>query len=82
MIKSLNLREFDAKEDFEIETGKSVKLSRAGFQKFFPKWADFLRKEEFLGEKNLTQIIEREVRKFTHFLMGDEPDFEPFCWKK
>jgi hypothetical protein len=59
-----------------------VKLSRDGFQKFFPKWSDFLRKDEFEGERNLTQTIERDVRKFVHFLNGDEPDFQPFSWKK
>jgi len=82
VLRSLNRREFDATTDFEIKTGKSVKLSREGFQKFFPKWSEFLRKEEFLGEKNLTQVIEKDVRKFVHFLMGDEPDFEPFIWRK
>jgi CRISPR-associated protein Cas1 len=82
VLRTLNRQELDPKNDFEIETGKSVKLSREGFQKFFPKWVEFLRKEEFLGEKNLTQVIEKDVRKLVHFLMGDEPDFEPFVWKK
>lgn len=82
VIRTLNRRELDPNEDFEIEIGGLVKLSRSGFQKFFPKWSEFLRKEEFFGEKNLTQTIERDVRKFVHFLMGDEPNFEPFSWKK
>lgn len=82
VLRCLNRREFDIDEDFEKEVGGLVKLSRSGFQKFFPKWSDFLRKEEFEGERNLTKIIERDVRKFVHFLNGDEPDFKPFIWKK
>lgn len=82
VLRSLNRREFEAVTDFEKDTGGSVKLSREGFQKFFPKWSEFLRKEEFEGERNLTQTIERDVRKFVHFLMEDEPDFQPFAWKK
>ncbi len=82
VLRSINRREFDANEDFEKETGGSVKLSRSGFQKFFPKWSDFLRKENLEGERNLTRLIERDVRKFVHFLMEDEPNFQPFSWKK
>ena len=81
VIKAINRKEFIA-EDFERETGTMVKLSRDGFQKFFPKWSDFLRKDEFEGQRNLTQTIERDVRKFVHFLNGDESDFQPFVWKK
>lgn len=82
VLKILNRNELDPALDFEKDAGNLVKLSRSGFQKFFPKWSDFLRKEEFLGEKNLTQTIERDVRKLVHFLMEDEQDFEPFIWKK
>ncbi len=82
VVKSFNLKEFNVAQDFEKETGGLTKLSRDGFTKFFPKWSDFIRKEEFLREKNLTQVIEREVRKFVHYLMEDEEDFEPFLWQK
>ena len=82
VLKILNRKELDIKEDFEKENTGSVKLSKSGFQKFFPKWIEFLRKEEFFGEKNLTQTIERDIRKFVHFLNGDEDDFQPFIWKK
>ena len=82
VLKILNRKELDIKDDFEKENTGSVKLSKSGFQKFFPKWIEFLRKEEFFGEKNLTQTIERDIRKFVHFLNGDEDDFQPFIWKK
>jgi CRISPR-associated protein Cas1 len=82
ILRSVNRREFDAIEDFETEEGGAVKLSREGYQKFFPKWSDFLRKEELFGEKNITQLIERDVRKFSHFLMEDREDFTTFKWQK
>lgn len=82
VVKSFNLREFDVESDFEREAAGSVKLSRTGFEKFFPKWSDFIRNEQILGEKNLTQIIERDIRFLTHYLMADEIEFEPFLWQK
>lgn len=81
VIKTLNRKEF-LKEDFEEEEGGSVKLSREGFQKFFPKWSAFLRKDLMENDRNLTRVIERDIRKFVHYLMGDEPEFRPFIWKK
>jgi CRISPR-associated protein Cas1 len=82
VLKILNRKELDIKEDFEKESSGLVRLSKSGFQKFFPKWIDFLRKDKFFGEKNLTQTIERDIRKFVHFLNGDEVDFSPFIWGK
>jgi CRISPR-associated protein Cas1 len=82
VLRSINRKEFCAQEDFEKATGGQVKLSKAGFQKFFPKWSDFLRKENLQGERNLTRIIERDIRKLVHFLNEDETDFEPFLWSK
>lgn len=78
----LNRKEFDVKNDFIVEEGGSVRLSRDGFKKFFPKWADFLRKNKMLNNRNLTQLIELDIRKFANFLMEDEIDFRPFLWKK
>ena len=81
VLRCINRREFDATEDFEEETGGAVKLSRSGFQKFFPKWAEFLRKDPLWGEKSITRTIERDVRHLTHYLMGDVPEFQPFIWE-
>jgi len=81
VVKKINLGEFKI-DDFEKETGDIFKLSRDGFAKFFPKWAQFLRFEKFENDRTLTAVIERDLRKFVHFLNGDEPDFEPFVWKK
>ncbi len=80
--RSLNRKEFHAEKDFEVLEGGAVKLSTDGFQKYFPKWTDFLRKEKIESERNLTRLIERDIRKFVHYLQGDEPDFIPFHWKK
>ncbi len=82
VIKIINRRELDIQEDFEVEGSGSVKLSRSGFAKFFPKWSEFIRKEPFLGERNLTQIIERDIRKFVNYLNEDDEDFELFLWQK
>lgn len=81
VITSLNLREF-SKEDFEEETGGIWKFSSTGFQKFFPKWASFLRYDTFWKEKSLVATIEYDIRHFTHFLMGDSDHFSPFKWQK
>lgn len=81
ILRCLNRKEFDL-TDFEEEENGAVKLSRDGFQKFFPKWTDFLRMEKIAGNFNLTRLIEKDIRKFGHFLMQDEPDFTPFLWKK
>lgn len=80
--RGLNRKEFNVQSDFAEEEGGAIKLSKEGFQKFFPKWSEFLRKEKFEGERNLTRLIERDIRKFVHFLMEDENNFIPFQWKK
>ncbi len=82
VVRSVNRREFDREEDFEELTGGEFRLSRKGFQKFFLKWSDFLRTQKFQGDRNLTRLIERDVRKFIHFLMGDASDFIPYHWQK
>lgn len=80
VLKRINRREFDVKEDFMKEPGGAVRMSKSGYAKFFPKWSEFLRKEKFYAEKNLTQLIERDVRKLNHFLMQDSDEFAPFYW--
>jgi len=80
VIRLINRKELDVNLDFEKESTGLVKLSKTGFQKFFPKWIEFIRREAIMGERNLTQIIERDIRKFVHYLNEDEDDFEPFDW--
>jgi len=82
IVKSINRAEFNINDDFEESKSGEVRLSRSGYQKFFIKWSEFLRIQEVEGNRNLTKLIEKDVRRFVHFLMEDEPDFIPFKWKK
>jgi CRISPR-associated protein Cas1 len=81
IIKAINRREFTT-EDFAEETGGAVKLVGEGHGKFFTKWTQYFRVEKFENDLSLTATIERDVRKFVHYLMGDDEEFIPFLWKQ
>jgi CRISPR-associated protein Cas1 len=81
VLRIVNRKEIDAELDFELMDGGECKLSRSGYEKFFPKWSDFLRKELIQENRNLTQLIERDVRKLANFLMKDSDSFKAFVWK-
>jgi CRISPR-associated protein Cas1 len=80
-IKLFNRKEI-LKEDFKTEKSGAVMLERSGYNKFFPKWIRFLRKEGIKNDLNLTQIIEKDVRHLAHFLMGDIEDIKFFHWQR
>jgi CRISPR-associated protein Cas1 len=80
VIKAINRKEFE-KDDFSCDEGGRYRLSSSGFEKFFPKWGQYIRYEDRQGEYSLVALIERDVRRFVRYLMEDEEQFEVFTWK-
>jgi CRISPR-associated protein Cas1 len=79
VVKSINLREF-SDEDFEKGSGGVVTLASFGFQKFFPKWFQFLRVRD-KDDPTIAALIEKDIRKLVHVFMGDKEAFNPYRWK-
>jgi CRISPR-associated protein Cas1 len=84
VLRAVNRAEF-VLEDFEEELGGAYKLSRSGFEKFFPKWSEHLAKLPVIVDGSAepttwTRLCERQVRRFVQYLMGDRERYEPFIW--
>lgn len=82
----MNRKEFQ-KDDFEkIQVkGKEygVYFKKTSLPKLFSKWSAWYKEEEMFSKRWKEQItrkrlIEKQIRHFTHYLVGDEKEYIPF----
>jgi len=82
----VNRREF-SKDDFEhkevVGRPTGVYLKKDSLRKLFAKWSAWYKGEELLSKRwnekcTRRRLIEKQIRHFIGFLIGDETDYLPF----